>query len=135
MYSKSKKCIILILAAFCVFTLCGCKAKGISIVFEDSYTSDYEVAGDKVHINCKMVISNSNEEAKRIKIKGYIERDFNSGLLKNPYVFGYDKDLSSDIFEVIPGENVLEVTFLGDFGGTNQKSDMELPLVTISVVK
>jgi hypothetical protein len=135
MYSKSKKFIILILVAFCVFALCGCKSKGLDIVFEDSYTSDYEVAGDKVHINCKIVISNSNEEAKRITIKGYSERDFTSGLLKNPYIFGYDKDLNSDVFEVLPGENVLEVTFLGDFGGSNQKSDMELPLVTISVVK
>ena len=48
------------------------------------------------------------------------------------YIFWYSSDLETAEFKLEKGDNWIEVVFIGDYAGKNQKYDRLLPEIKIS---
>lgn len=107
-----------------------------------SYFSDFKVNGEKVYIYCKMTITNSSLIDKTFRLNAILKDDVKIGkigkigLLKSDNLKGYNEDLSSDIFTIEKNKyNIFSVVFVGEFAGTYEKHDRNLPEIVITTIK
>ncbi len=105
--------------------------KEIVIDTEKSFFSDFQVKNDKVYIYCTVLMRNFGGEEKKVTLKGVFPKDAENGLLKQKELAGYTIDYSSEVFVVEQGEHWIDVVFIGDFAGNNQKYSRLLPQIII----
>ncbi len=120
---------------FMLFALCNVGDK-ICIDKNESFFSDFEVANDKVFIKCHVTLANTFDTEKTVKLSARLPEDVTIGLLKNDEVKVLNEDGSEKEFALSPNvSNSFEVVFVGEYAGTNQKSDKNLPEIDIKIVK
>ena len=124
---------------FFVIVCCGifsmnaysCKSNDVKIDYDKSFFNNFKVIEDKVYINCYIVIFNNSSEEKIIKIKGDFSEDAKNGLVKESELCGYTIENVSESIKLKPGENKLNIVFIGVFGGNYKKNNRLLPQMTI----
>ena len=130
MYMR-KKILILIAMSFMITCLCSCNRE-ISIDGKESFYSDFKIDNNKVYIYCNLLIKNPDKTNAKIAISGVFDNDVKSGLLKQSLLSGYTSDLETTEFNLEKGNNWIEVVFVGDYAGRNQKYDRLLPEIRIN---
>ena len=130
MYMKQKLLIIFVLS-FIVLCLCSCQKREISIDGNESFYSSFKIENNKVYIYCNVLIKNPNKDAVKIALSGLFENDVKNGLLKESLLTGYASDFETTEFNLGNGDNWIEVVFIGDYAGKNQKYDRLLPEIRI----
>ena len=140
--------VLLALALLFTFAACSSEKESSSIqpgqgkvkeVVEIDYSrsnyAEFQVEGEKVIIKCNYVIVNTYSEAKTVKLVGTFQKDRNLGLLQEAELTGVDsKQGGKDSFVVAPGQNAVEVYYVGTFAWTNQKVNRVLPQTTLELV-
>ena len=140
--------VLLALALLFTFAACSSEKESSSIqpgqgkvkeVVEIDYSrsnyAEFQVEGEKVIIKCNYVIVNTYSEAKTVKLVGTFQKDRQLGLLQEAELTGVDsKQGGKDSFVVAPGQNAVEVYYVGTFAGTNQKVNRVLPQTTLELV-
>lgn len=107
----------------------------VEIDFTRSNYSDFQVDGEKVIIKCNYVIVSTCSEPKTVKLTGTFQKDQKLGLLQEAELIGVDsRQGGKDSFVVAPGQNAVEVYYVGTFAGTNQKVNRVLPETTLKLV-
>ena len=129
MYMR-KKILILIAMSFMITCLCSCNRE-ISIDGKESFYSDFKIDNNKVYIYCNLLIKNTDKTNAKIAISGVFDNDVKNGLLKQSLLSGYTSDLETTEFNLEKGNNWIEVVFVGDYAGRNQKYDRLLPEIRI----
>jgi len=123
---------ILLVLSFVVLCLCSCQKREIRIDRNESFYSSFRIENNKVYIVCNVLINNPNIEAAKVTLSGLFENDVKNGLLKEALLPGYATDCETAEFNLEKGDNRIEVVFIGDYAGTNQKHDRLLPEIRIS---
>ena len=105
------------------------------VMYDKSSFSDFNVVGDKIHINCEIVVKNTDSQAKTFKMTAAMKEEVSLGMLKSADVPGYSVNLTTDEFK-LPGDSEFSfyVVFIGDFAGSFTKTDRLPPTVTITEV-
>lgn len=103
----------------------------VSIDIEESFYSTFKIENSKVYIYCNVLIKNPNKNGVKIELAGMFNNDFKNGLLKDPLLNGYSADCETSTFELEEGDNRIDVVFIGDYAGNNQKYDRMLPDIRI----
>ena len=117
-----------------ILMIFGCKpANNIWIDKEQSFFSNFKIIDEKVYMKCELVIQNTYNINKNIKLTATSEKDKQSGLLTDDIMIGYDNNCQTDIFTIVPGTNKLSVYFVGSFGGMEIKYDRLLPQIEIEL--
>lgn len=131
---NTMKCnlVVLFLSVVCmIFCLCSCQQKYVHINNEKSFYSNYKVEEGKVYVYCSLFIENPTETEKNVALMALFEEDVRNGLLKESMIDGYSVDGNTRIFRLQRGENQLNVVFVGQHAGGNQKHDRNLPYIKI----
>lgn len=115
---------------FCLF-LSSCKQADIYLNEEESFYSNFKVENDKVYIYCNVLIENPKKDNAQITLEGTFGNDVKNGLLKEATLQGYSIDCETSTFELVKGDNIIEVVFIGEYGGNYQKHDKLLPQINI----
>lgn len=127
-----QKLLIIFVLSFIVLCLCSCQKREISIDDNESFYSSFKIENNKVYIYCNVLIKNPNKDAVKIALSGLFENDVKNGLLKESLLTGYASDFETTEFNLGNGDNWIEVVFIGDYEGKNQKYDKLLPEIRIS---
>lgn len=118
-----KKCVFALLIILVIVVLKSCVPKeDISLVPEESFYSGYYVENDKVYINCTLTVN--SERNQNVRFEGDFEDDVKTGLLT-------ETTLKTTPFDIKKGKQRIDVTFVGEFGGTNKKANRHLPDITV----
>ena len=80
---------------------------------------------------CNLTIKNPTQKTKKIKIEADFTDDEKNGLLKEGKLIGYSVLNDCDYFIASKGKNNIEVVFIGEYGGNNQKTNRLLPDIKI----
>lgn len=134
---RKKRIIILalciIFALFCLYRIYGMDK--VKVLRSDSSFDDFYVEEDKVYIKCHIAIQNSNDVDEYISLAANMEEDAANGLLKSSTIFGYDKAEKRGF--MIPANSIkeYECVFIGDFAGTAQKHDRNLPEIDVMQIE
>lgn len=128
----NRKIIIGILIFIFLIALCSCSSRSeksdIVINDEESYFNDFEVEEGKVIIKCYYVIYNHTDTTYYIQLRGNFEDDQKLGLLKESQLYAKSSIEDDDTYlEISPGENKLDVVYVGTFAGTERKANKLLP--------
>ena len=125
---------ISVIIAFTIILLCicSCRKNEISIDNDESFYSDFKIEDDKVYIHCSVLVKNPGNDNAKISLSGVFENDKKIGLLKEELLNGYSDDCETTEFNLKRGDNRIEVVFIGDYAGTNQKYDRLLPRIIIN---
>lgn len=131
------KFLIVIVLSFIVLCFCSCQKREISIDGKESFYSSFKIENNKVYIYCNVLIKNSKKDSVKIALSGVFENDVKNGLLKEALLKeallnGYSSDFETTEFNLEKGDNWIEVVFIGDHAGKNQKYDRLLPEIKIS---
>lgn len=129
------KLLIFPLVVIIVFALCLCQKKEIRIDAGESFYSDFEVKDEKVLIYCTILVKNPTKSETNITLSANFDNDVKLGLLKDASLDGYQSDLETKTFNIIKGDNWIDVVFIGEYAGKNQKHDRLLPDIQLKVVK
>lgn len=129
------KLLIFPLVVIMILGLCSCQKKEIRIETEESFYSDFEVKDEKVLIYCTILVKNPTKSETNITLSANFDDDVKLGLLKDPSLDGYQPDLKTKTFKLIKGDNWIDVVFIGEYAGKNQKHDRLLPDIQLKVVK
>ncbi len=116
---------LVVLAGGCIIYM---QLSKMFVVNDESFFSDFYIKDDKVYLECEVSI-NSPRDCD-IQIQGSFARD-EGKLLKDATVFAYDVENRSNSFHIVRGTNRFRVVFIGDYGGTPQKSDRLLPEIKL----
>ncbi len=92
----------------------------VNVDYDNCSFSRFWVEDDKVYLECEITITSNLEHD--VSIEANFGAD-EGKLLKDGLLIGYDKELKSDSFHIEYGTNKFTVIFVGDYGGTPQKSD------------
>ena len=103
---------------------------------EKSYFSGFEVENDQVFIKCHITLTNTFETEKMVNLSAKLPEDVTSGLLKNEEVHVLNEDGLENVF-ILPANasKTFDVVFVGEYAGTNQKNDRNLPEINIKIAK
>ena len=111
--------------------------KSVSRIYVDentSYFSDFEIEKDKVNVNCHISLANEFREEKKVTLSAFLPEDVKGGLLKEKEMKALDENGAERVFNLRANETTeFDVVFVGDFGGTNQKHDRDLPEIKITI--
>ena len=130
------KKILAILCILCMMlSLFSCQTEDVKLDKEKSCFSDFKIENDKVYIYCTLYIDNKSDTEKVISLTASFEEDVENGLLKESLVSGYSLDESTQEFQLEKGENQLDVVFIGEYAGVDQKHDRLLPEIEITEVE
>lgn len=131
--------VILAITLLCCACLYGCcenpSNPPVRIVQESSFFSDFFVNEDSVQINCVLCLNNTTSEPLYVKISGDFTEDVQLGLLQEKTLYAVipDEEQTSMIY-VLPGEQTIEVAFIGTFGGVLQKTNRLLPDLKVLII-
>ena len=116
--------------------LASCKTTAnISVDEENSYFSDYVIEDDKVYIKCHIILTNTYDVEKTVKLSAKLPQDAASGLLKDEKIKALNEDGSQATFVLPPNSTEsYDVVFVGDFAGYERKYDKHLPEIFIENV-
>lgn len=114
--------------------LCSCQRKEIILNTEESFYSEFEINSNQVLIYCTLLVKNTTQKECKVKFDANFDSDVEGGLLKEADLHGYLADLKSDTFKIVKGDNWINVVFVGEFGGKEQKRNRLLPAITMSVL-
>lgn len=117
-----KKSILTLILVFATVIFCACANGGVSIVEDESFYSDYYVENEKVYINCTLTICSSKDQT--VSFVGNFEADAETGLLT-------EETLKTTSLDIKKGKQIIDVTFVGEFGGTNKKANRNLPDISV----
>lgn len=108
----------------------------VSIVESGSWFNDYTVSDGKVYINCEITLQNTGESEQRIRMAAICADDVEAGLLKKEKIYAVDNNEEEKVFviEANSQRTFKEVVFLGEYGGTYQKSNKLLPEIVFEKV-
>ena len=112
-------------------SLFSCRSLCIKLDEADSFFSDFKVEDDKVYIYCTLFIENQSDIEKNVALKASLDNDAKNGLLKEAVIDGYSVDGSTKTFKLQKGENQIDVVFIGDYAGTEERIDRLLPDIEI----
>ena len=126
-----KKFVVFICIACMALSLFSCQSSYIKLDKEDSFFSDFKVEEDKVYIYCTLFIENQSDIEKNVVLKASLDNDAKNGLLKEAVIDGYSVDGSTKTFKLKAGENQIDVVFIGDYAGNEEKIDRLLPDIEI----
>jgi len=129
---KQRNIIAYIMLLFCAFFLVSCHSEEIILDKAESFYSDMKVEDGKVYIYCSLLIENKAECEKNIALTAVLADDAENGLLGEAEAWGYSLDLTSTAFCLGQGENRLDVVFVGQHAGGDQKHDRLLPPIRIT---
>lgn len=129
------KLIIGIVVTFIIFCLWFAQEREITVDTEESFYSSFNVDGNKVYIHCNILIKNPNQNEVNVALAGTFNDDAENGLLKNPILDGYSSNCQTKTFILQRGDNWLDVVFIGEYAGKNQKCDRLLPEIQIIEVQ
>ena len=136
---KKYICILILLligvSLLMILALCNATDK-IYVDKEKSYFSDFEVENDQVFIKCHITLTNTFETEKMVNLSAKLPEDVTIGLLKNEEVHVLNEDGLENVF-ILPANasKTFDVVFVGEYAGTNQKNDRNLPEINIKIVK
>ena len=128
--------IILAICLLAAFSLCACGGTSdIVLLKKESYFNQFYIKGNKVCVDCNIVLHNQSDKVKKVKLLAHMKEDADNGLLKDTEVNGYDKN-ENDVF-VLPANSKEEykVNFIGDFAGKEEKRNRNLPEIEIIEVE
>lgn len=128
---KHKKIIVFGMIVSALLSLFSCYKESISINTQESYYSHFKVEDEKVYIYCNLFIDNSSEDEADVKLIASFEEDVKNGLLTEAVLNGYLVDSEKQTLHLEKGENRVEVVFIGEYAGKNQKHDRMLPHIQI----
>ena len=127
--------ILLSASILMLFTSCNA-ADQICLDKNTSCFSDFEVKGDKVFIKCRITLINKFDVEKSITLSAQLPEDVTIGLLQSSEIKALNEDGSERVFVLAPNEATsFEVVFIGEYAGTNQKYDRNLPEINIKIIK
>lgn len=127
--------LIVFLIIFLFLGLCSCEKRELRLNIEESFFSDFKVKDEKVLIHCTLLIENPTKTAIEVKFSANFEEDVNGGLLKKSELDGYQLDLKTKTFKIDKGDNWVDVFFIGEYAGKNQKHDRLLPNIQMKLVE
>lgn len=103
----------------------------VRIIGNESFFSEYSVDGNNVYIKCEITVINRTSEVIKVGFFADFLEDVQLGLLKDTKLKGYKEDKRTEEFYLQKGQNRIVVVFIGEFAGTNQKANRNLPLIEI----
>ncbi|MBE7059630.1 MAG: hypothetical protein E7389_02265 [Ruminococcaceae bacterium] len=127
-----QKFLIIFILSFMVLCFCSCQKKEISVDYKESFYNSFKIENNKVYIYCSVLIKNPNKDVAKIELSGVFKNDVKNGLLKESLLSGYASDCETTEFNLKNGDNRIEVVFIGNYAGKNQKYDRLLPDINIS---
>ncbi len=109
--------------------------KGVYIIKEESFYSDYSIENDTVKLYYEFAIANNTDSVQSFRIKATFEKDVGR-LIKSSELFGINCSTDNDVFTLNPGEKTnYRVMFKDSYAGINQKYDRALPYVEVQPVQ
>ena len=129
------RCFAVILAVVCV--LCSvigfssCEQNDVRLNEDKSFFSDFKIENDKVYLYCTLFVENSSKTERTVTLKASFEADVKNGLLKEALTVGYSFAEGAEEFRLQKGENQIDVVFIGEHAGGDQKHDRRLPDIMI----
>ena len=129
------RCFAVILAVVCI--LCSvigfssCEQNDIRLNEDKSFFSDFKIENDKVYLYCTLFVENLSETERTVILKASFEADVKNGLLKEALTVGYSFAEGAEEFRLQKGENQIDVVFIGEHAGGDQKHDRRLPDIMI----
>ena len=129
------RCFAVILAVVCV--LCSvigfssCEQNDVRLNEDKSFFSDFKIENDKVYLYCTLFVENLSETERTVILKASFEADVKNGLLKEALTVGYSFAEGAEEFRLQKGENQIDVVFIGEHAGGDQKHDRRLPDIMI----
>ena len=130
-----RKISISLLFMVTLLVLCSCSKKDISINKEESFYSKFEVINEQVLIHCTILVENPTNAERNVTFSANFENDVKIGLLKTAQLDGYQTDLETNSFTINKGDNWIDVVFIGEYAGKNQKHDRLLPDIQMNIVE
>lgn len=128
-------CALICLSMLVALTSCKTTAN-ISVDEENSYFSDYVIEDDKVYIKCHIILTNTYDAEKTVKLSAKLPDDAANVLLKQEIVKALNEDGSETAFALPPNSTEsYDVVFVGEFAGSKQKQDRHLPEILIDIVE
>lgn len=128
-------CVLIGLSMLALLASCKTTAN-ISVDEENSYFSDYAIEDDKVYIKCHVILTNTYDVEKTVKLSAKLPQDAASGLLKDEKIKALNEDGSQATFVLPPNSSEsFDVVFVGEFAGNKQKQDRHLPEIMIDIVE
>ena len=98
------------------------------VVKEKSFFDDFTVVDRQVFFQYHLVVENRYNKDIKVEIFGDFSRDVTSELVIERSLAGYQaENMSNHEFVLSPGENDLNVVFIGTHGISDQKQDRLLP--------
>ena len=95
----------------------------------------FDIEKDKVNVNCHISLVNEFREEKKVTLSAFLPEDVKGGLLKEKEMKALDENGAEMVFILRANETTdFDVVFVGEFGGTNQKHDRNLPEIKITIV-
>ncbi len=126
--------LVLVGAAIAVQPLLNASEK-VSIVEAQSHFSDFRVENGKVYIDCQVTINNPTNAEKKVNLSANIPDDVKTGLLKAAYVRVTDENgLEKTLVVPARSRKSYDISFVGEYAGTDQKHDRNLPQITIQII-
>ena len=110
-------------------TIC---AEDVYVDQENSWFSDFHIEADTVYITCHIELCN-NSNTRAVRLYGVFSDDVGT-LITEPILPGFitdDFDSDDHSFLLASGKQTYDVTFIGSFAGTEQKTDRLLPQILI----
>ena len=126
---------IFTLVVIMILGLCSCQKKEIRIDAGESFYSYFEVKDEKVLIYCTILVKNPTKAETTITLSANFDDDVKLGLLKDASLDGYQSDLETKTFKLNKGDNWIDVVFIGEYAGKNQKHDRLLPDIQMKVIE
>ena len=129
------RCFAVILAVACI--LCSvigfssCEQNDVRLNEDKSFFSDFKIENDKVYLYCTLFVENLSETERTVILKASFEADVKNGLLKEALTAGYSFAEGAEEFRLQKGENQIDVVFIGEHAGGDQKHDRRLPDIMI----
>lgn len=128
-------CVLIGLSMLALLASCKTTAN-ISVDEENSYFSDYVVEENKVYIKCHIILTNTYDVEKTVKLSAKLPDDAANGLLKQEIVKALNEDGSETAFVLPPhSTESYDVVFAGEFAGNKQKQDRRLPEIVIDIAE
>ena len=128
---------IFLVMGVAIVLLCMCKKVNedeVKLLKSESFFDKFDVKGDQVYLKCYLMIQNNSGEDKYVHLSANMEEDAANGLLKSPIVSGADKNGSDSFLIKADSTKGYSVIFIGEYGGTLQKLNRNLPPIEIKVV-
>lgn len=104
----------------------------ICIVADESTFSDFYIENNVVGVHCIVTLYNSYSSDMKVGLTAFMQKDVESGLLKEARLPGINRDDSLSYFILKANStSTFHVVFTGKYNGNNQKADRMLPEIVI----